>query len=216
MAKKSAPPTISDEQVKALLDRYHCPVSFHAVRTRFLGNIASPDVGSSPVEMLKALWGGALPPFDNLDAANELMAGLVMGLWNRPTPHQERSAPFRLMRLDVLATRDGLAKLAILRREEIDGFVQGLFGDSESLDLPERAHRSLEDLAQMREMFEAVRELVEDHSKSAEADAMAVTLGHFRDITRNAEHEIHEAVLSCTRARRQILNTHPTMRPTRH
>ncbi len=216
MAKKSVPPTISDEQVKALLDRYHCPVPFHAVRTRFLGNIASPDVGSSPVEMLKALWDGELPPFDNLDAANELMGGLVMGLWNRLTRHQERSAPFRLTRLDVPATRDGLAKLAILRREELDGFVQGLFGDSETLDLPERAHRSLEELAQMRAMLEAVRELAEDPSKPADAAAIAVTLGHFRDITRHAEHEIHEAVLSCTRARRQILDTYPTMRPIRH
>ncbi len=44
MAKRRTPPTASDDQVRALLDRYHCPVPFHAVRTRFLGNIASPDM----------------------------------------------------------------------------------------------------------------------------------------------------------------------------
>jgi hypothetical protein len=140
----------------------------------------------------------------------------LMGLWNRLTRHQERSTPVRLVRLDVSTTREGLVDLALLRREELDGFVQGLFGDSEALDLPERAHRSLENLAQMRAMLEAVRELAENPSKPAGAPDIAVTLSHFRDITRNAEHEIHEAVLSCTRARRQILDTYETLRPTRH
>ena len=44
MAKRRAAPTASDDKVRALLDRYQCPVPFHAVRTRFLGNIASPDM----------------------------------------------------------------------------------------------------------------------------------------------------------------------------
>jgi hypothetical protein len=38
MSKKATPPTASDDQVRALLQRYRCPVPFHAVRTRFLGN----------------------------------------------------------------------------------------------------------------------------------------------------------------------------------
>ena len=32
----------SDAEVIALLKRYKCPTPFHEVRTRFLGNIASP------------------------------------------------------------------------------------------------------------------------------------------------------------------------------
>lgn len=59
MAKRTTPPTASDDEVRALLDRYHCPVPFHAVRTRFLGNIASPDMQGSPIKMVEALWGGA-------------------------------------------------------------------------------------------------------------------------------------------------------------
>ena len=81
-------------KVRALLDRYRCPVPFHAVRTRFLGNIASPVVSASPLDALKGLWGGELPEFDSLDAVNELLAVLIMGLWNRLARHQERSAPF--------------------------------------------------------------------------------------------------------------------------
>lgn len=108
MAKRAAPPTASDYQVRALLERYRCPVPFHTVRTRFLGNIASPDLQVSPIKMVEALWGGALPTFDDLDAANELMGALIMGLWNRLTRHQERLAPFRLTRMEVPATHHGL------------------------------------------------------------------------------------------------------------
>ena len=180
MAKRTPPPTASDDQVRALLARYHCPVPFHAVRTRFLGNIASPDMQSSPMEMVKALWGGELPTFESIDDVNELIGALVMGLWNRLTRHQERSAPFRLMRMEVPATRDGLATLARLRREELEGFVEGLFGDKESLDLPERAHTALGTLAEIRSMLEASQVLAEDPTKPAPPGEIAVTLGHFR------------------------------------
>ncbi|WP_288036951.1 hypothetical protein [Acidiphilium sp.] len=95
MAKRTAPPTASDDEVRALLDRYDCPVPFHAVRTRFLGNIASPDMQASPIKMVEALWGGELPTFESIDDVNELIGALVMGLWNRLTHHQERSAPWR-------------------------------------------------------------------------------------------------------------------------
>jgi len=38
---------------------------------------------------MKALWGGELPEFDSLDAVNELLRILVMGLW-----HAMRSTGF--------------------------------------------------------------------------------------------------------------------------
>jgi len=39
--KQNVPMT--DDQVSALLERYACPVPFHEVRTRFLGNISFPS-----------------------------------------------------------------------------------------------------------------------------------------------------------------------------
>ena len=72
--------TQSDEQVRALFERYNCPVQFHEVRTRFLGNIASPAMSTSPIKVGQDLW----PPFDTIEEANELIGALVMGLWNRP------------------------------------------------------------------------------------------------------------------------------------
>lgn len=45
----------SDDKVVALLERHQCPVPFHEVRTRFLGNIASPLMTASPLEAVKGL-----------------------------------------------------------------------------------------------------------------------------------------------------------------
>src|ERR1700732_288604 len=143
MAKRAVPATAADEEIRVLLEHYRCPVPFHEVRARFLGNIATPAVGVSPIKMVERLWSGELPEFNSIDAANELIAALIMGLWNRLTRHQERSAPFRLVRPDVMATREGLATLAMIRCQEIDGFVEGLFGDEETIGLRERAHRGL-------------------------------------------------------------------------
>jgi hypothetical protein len=80
MPTRANPSPTSDEQVRALLERYKCPVPFHEVRTRFLGNIASPVMSTSPIKVVQELWGGELPPFGTIDDANELIGALVMGL----------------------------------------------------------------------------------------------------------------------------------------
>src|SRR4051812_35019315 len=67
MAKLPALPTATDEDARALLARYNCPVPFHEVRTRFLGNVATPAT-ASPIKMVEDLWGGELPAFDSIDA----------------------------------------------------------------------------------------------------------------------------------------------------
>jgi hypothetical protein len=74
MAKRAAPGIATDKEVRILLEHYRCPVPFHEVRTRFLGNIATPALGVSPIKIVEGLWGGELPEFNSIDAANELMA----------------------------------------------------------------------------------------------------------------------------------------------
>ena len=108
MPTRADPSPASDGQVRALLERYGCPVPFHEVRTRFLGNIASPVMSASPIKVVEYLWGGELPPFNTIDEANELIGALVMGLWNRLTRHQDRALPFRLTRIETAPTRAGL------------------------------------------------------------------------------------------------------------
>jgi hypothetical protein len=216
MAKPPIPPTATDEEVRALLERYRCPVLFHEVRTRCLGNIASPGTGISPIKMVEGLWGGKLPDFGSTDAAKDLYGALIMGLWNRLTRHQERSAPFRLSRPDVAPTREGLAALALIRRQELDGFVEGLFGAEEIMDLPERAHRSLRTLGEMRALIAGVLDIASDRNRAATTDDIEGTFRHMREMTRIAEHEMHAVVLSCKRARRQMLVGLSASKPTMH
>ena len=53
MAKHLTPITATDDEVRALLNRYECPVPFHEVRTRFLGNVATPAMTASPIKMVE-------------------------------------------------------------------------------------------------------------------------------------------------------------------
>lgn len=194
-----------DDKVAALLKRFRCPVPFHEVRTRFLGNIASPIMTASPLRTVQDLWGGELPEFESVEAANELIGALIGGLWNRLTVHQSSREPFRLVRIELPPGREGAARIALVRRQELDGFVEGLFGNEASLDLPERAHKALDVLSEMRAMFAGIVELLGDPAKPATQEDIAGLLRNVQELTKIGEVEIHKAVLSCTRARRHAL-----------
>lgn len=206
----------SDAEVIALLKRYKCPTPFHAVRTRFLGNIASPVMAASPLQTVKQLWGGELPEFDSIEAANELLNALVAGLWNRLAAHQSSRDPFRLLRFEVAQTREGVKHLALVRRQELEGFVEGLFGAEKHIDLPERAHKAIGELADIWAILAGAIDLLDDPSKAAEPDDLKGLVRNFQEISVILETEMNQAMLSCTRARRQLLEQIPATKPTLH
>ena len=119
-------------------------------------------------------------------------------------------------RFNVAATRDGLASLALTRRQEIDGFIEGLFGGKKTVDLPERAHHGVGVLGEMRALIAGVHNVASDQMKAANVMYIEGTLRQMTELTRIAEHEILEVVLSCTRARRQVLAALPARKPTIH
>jgi hypothetical protein len=82
--------------------------------------------------------------------------------------------------------------------------------------LQERAHRSLDALSELFAIFDGLYELAGNPTKPVAADDIAQIRRYIRELTKVGEREIHEVVLSCTRARRQLLNSVPTMKPTRH
>ena len=84
------------------------------------------------------------------------------------------------------------------------------------VDLPKRAHRGLDELGQMRALFEAVAHLVESDTKQPAVKDLETTLRRMREMTKIAEHEIHAVILACARARRQMMAGMPTPRPTVH
>lgn len=206
----------SDAEVVALLKRYKCPTPFHEVRTRFLGNIASPVLHASPMKTVQNLWGEEMPEFDTIDAANELFHALVGGLWNRLTEHQSARHPFKLLRFEVAATREGLKHLALVRRQELDGFVEGLFGSEEHIELPERAHAALGALSELRAMLAGAVELLDDPSKSASPDEIRKLLQNIHQATIIAEGEMNKTVISCKRARSHALEIISAVKPTLH
>jgi hypothetical protein len=206
----------TEAALRALLQRYDCPVPLHVVRTRFLGAIVSPVERVSLVEAVKGLWGGTLPAFDNAAAANELLQALTMGLWNRLTNHQKPGEPFHLLGLTVPPTVEGLATLALTRREEIDGFTEGLFGHEERIDLPERGYRALGELSEIRAMLAGICELVNRPQHKADSSDPASLIEGVKKIARIAEHEINEAVLSSVQARRKMSHALPVTKSTFH
>jgi hypothetical protein len=216
MSRQPKPASPSDKAIRALLDRYACPVPWHEVRTRFLGNLATPALNVSPMRIVQDLWGGELPAFDTLDEANELIGALVNGLWNSLTKHHNRSEPFRLVRMITEPTPQNLAALATTRRQELDGFIEGLFNGEDQMDLPERAHVAVGHLSELRAMMAGIEDLVVRDPKSESRTELEATFKHFRELTRIMELEMHEAVLSCTRARKHMLESFPAQKSTVH
>jgi hypothetical protein len=213
MTKGSKSP--SEATVKKLVERYNCPVPFHEVRTRFLGTIASPTVSLSPLVVIKELWDGELPIFDSLDEANELISALAQGLWNDLTQHQKRSQPFRLVRLPMEPNKANLGGFSLVRLQELDGFIRGLFNGEEEIELPERAHEAIGHLDELRSIMAGFQEMTSRDS-NVEPEQIDDFFTQLPDLTKIMETEIHEAVLSCARARRQSLEGILTEKPTVH
>jgi hypothetical protein len=216
MGIKKATQVPNEKTVKALLEKHGCFVPFHKVRTRFLGSIAAPELSASPLQIIKELWNGELPVFDRIGELNELLDALVQGLWNDLTRYQKRSQPFRLIRVLMEPTAANLGQYGLIRLQELDGFIDGLFNGKEAIDLPERAHEAVGHLAELRAMMAGICDLVARDPDADDRTQLDTTFKHLRELTRIMETEIHEAVLSCTRARRQMLRGIVTTRPTIH
>ena len=216
MPRPAEEPRIDERAVRQILDRYACPVPYHEVRTRFLGSIATPVIGASPVAVVQNLWGGELPEFESLEAANELIGILVNGLWNGLTRHQKRTEPFRVIRLVVPATREGIAQLALTRRQEVDGFVEGLFAGQDEIDLPDKANEALNVLGEIRAKMDGAHALPTDETKPAPSAEIEKTLKYVQQLSRSIEQDMHAVLLDCARARREALREMGPPGVTRH
>ena len=214
--KKRSPTHVGPQSARALLTRYACPIPFHAVRTRFLGNIATPTLDASPVQTIKRLWGGELPEFNDMAAINDLFEAL-MRLWNELAQHQSDTKPYRLVRMTVTPTPDNLQRVCRTRVEELEGFIDGLFGDEDVIDLPERANEALHHLGEINAMMRGILDRMERESAppASEQDVVRI-LGEVRELSRIAEKELHALVLSCTQARQQVLAAIAVDKPTIH
>jgi hypothetical protein len=219
MARGPKPPAADDTHVRRVLEKYACPVPYHEVRTRFLGSIATPNMTISPISVVKNLWGGEFPPFDTMDDLNDLLGVLVNGLWNSLTLHQKRTEPFRLVKIPVEPTPEGIGVFALIRQQELDGFIEGLLNGEDEIGLPEKAARSLDVLGELRSLVGGAFDFVEgtkDDPVRPERAEVEKTLTHLQKLTPIMEKEIHAVVLHCARARRAAMKDGPFGSPTCH
>lgn len=194
---------VSDQQIQALLTRYQCPTPMHVLRMRFLGAMASPRMQVAPLQLITQAWGGKLPEFASEADAEELLQALLRGWWNRLSEHQNARSPFRLPRSEVKPKRQALLELAQTRSQELAGFVDGLFGDDEEMDMPEKAHEALDVLAKIHSMFASTVALLEIEATPAEHRELIDLLRNFQKMTITADDEINRIIQSCKRARAQ-------------
>ena len=192
----------SAADVRAALERHHCEIPYHAVRTRFMGAIAAPTLQVRPIAVVQSLWGGELPECRDAEEAQALFETLVMGLWNRLAVHQEPSRPFRLSRLELPSGPDEITSYATTRIEELEGFVEGLFGDNEAMDLPESAHEALGVLRDVPSFFDGYRQFA---AEITTPDKLAETALRMRQLTEASEEQLNTIIRSCGRARRAAL-----------
>jgi hypothetical protein len=211
MSKQSKNKSSSVSSAKALLVRYACPLSYHQVRTRFMGNIATPAMTISPMQEIQRIWNNDLPVFESKSEAEEFFGVLIQGLWNALSAHQKRTDPFKIARIATApASLEFLSKFARVRREELEGFVDGLFANEDELDLPESAHKAVGILGEMQSIFAATEHLA---SQPASVASITETIKHFQQMSRIAEHEMNVVIQSCKKARAQALETLPMGRP---
>lgn len=200
-----------------MLDRYDCPVPYHEVRTRFLGSIASPASGVKPMIVIQGLWGGELPPFDSIDDLNELLDVLVMALWNALTVHQDPKVPFRAAQVPLEPTMANLGNFGMVRAQEIEGFVEGLFNGQDEAGLPGRAQEAVTHLGEIRAMMAGIPDLVErTANKPYGREQIKRTIQYLCAMSEIMEAEIHAAVLACKQMWVQTLPGLTAPWPTRH
>ena len=157
-----------------------------------------------------------MPAFDSIEDFNELLNVLINELWNQLTKHQSTADPFRLSRIEVKPIREDLRNFARVRQQEIEGFIEGVFGSNEALDLPETAHKAVDVLGDMRGMLAGAVILLDDDSKSSDLRELKALSDNFQEISKIAELEINAAILSCRRARDHGGTRASVNNPTRH
>jgi hypothetical protein len=153
--------------------------------------------------LLKRFWAGKPPAFAADGPERKLIDALVSGSWEPLTKQQEPESAFHLERVESTPTPAALAATATTRRQEIDGFVDGLFGETDQdVEFPERAEVGLHGLARMRGTLAEIANSIDTWSVSGSKKNIDATGRVLRRITIGAEHEIHVIVVACANTRR--------------
>ena len=199
--KPTTPVNALHADVRRLLKKYKCEYELHEVRAQFMGAIASPMDQVNPIQELKFLWDGELPPFKNIDAANELIQVFSMGLWNQLSAHCDPEHPFDLMAFSGINTDKELKHFARIKRDEIECFIAGFFQGEVKIKLPPEIGKSLDVLEDLAGMFAGV---VSIPKKSNDGELeIAGLMNELKKVADIAQKEINIIIVNSAQARRQ-------------
>ncbi len=199
--KPTTPINALHADVRRLLKKYKCEYELHEVRAQFMGAIASPMEEVNPMQELKSLWNGTLPPFKNMNAVNELMQVFAMGLWNQLSAHCDPEYPFELIAFSGVNTDKELKHFAQIKRDEIECFIAGFFQGEDKIKLPPEIGESLDVLEDLVSIFAGVVAIPKkSHESEVEIASLMIELQKVADI---AQKEINIIIVSTAEARRQ-------------
>jgi len=166
-----------------------------------MGNIASPAFKASPIEAIKSLWFGEFPEFGTIDEANELIYGLLSGVWNSLAHDQDRNSPFQLTRHPIAITKAALSSLVDLRAGEIEGFIHGLYGENQDILFPVKAQEALMHLVEILDMFIVSSQAIDNNLLSHTQHDLHQFAKNVQKMTLHAENWINKIIQSTKRAR---------------
>jgi len=207
--KSTIPINALHADVRRLLTKYKCKYELHEVRAQFMGAIASPIDQVNPMQELKSLWNGALPPVKNIEAVNELMQVFAMGLWNQLSAHCDPEQPFLLTEFVGKYNRKEINRFAQVKHQEIDHFIAGFFQGQDKMRLPPEINTGLDDLEDLAAMFAGV---VDIPSKPNDTELIMRELMHkLTQIAEIAQKEINSIITRTADDRRNGGSTTNTL-----
>ena len=157
-----------------------------------MGNIASPDIDVWPLQEVERLWDGKMPVFANELEVNRFMQTLVNDFYNKLCDQQEIEKPFNLIKLKPgHIDHQYLARLGNIRREELEGFLGGLFCGLDEMEMPEKAREIIHSLLEKREMFSTAEKAANDPQGPSGGSSIEQMHESLQEMTLAAESQIN-------------------------
>lgn len=200
------PNTTTVAEIGALLHKYQCPLSYHAVRTRILGSLARYDSVACPLSVILRFWDGAFPDLANFSQAHDVYQALGVTLWQELSKHRLSHEPFKSLEMSLTPLSTNLDVSGMVRVQEIEGFIAGIFDDGEETELPWPAFEAVTHLGDIRTTFFGLSKLMKRASETpGNIDKIAQIIKHMAILTSVMEVEIHATVLSCWASQKVVI-----------
>lgn len=186
----------TDRHLHALLQRSGSSLPIHIARARLLGTLASAEDRRLSLQAYAELCGDCRPTQPPA-AARQPSTASVESIAEQLAQSVAAGKSFRLYPVAAKATRASLAHLALVRREEIDAFVDGLFGSCDYIDIDRSAERALDTMAQIRALLQQLRKHLDDPVKPASSRGLIKSLRSVEKLMQPLEAAMNAIVAQC-------------------